>query len=92
MAGREAVWHLMWPGEFRWELDTVVHTHNPSTREVEAGGLRFQDTPGLQTECLSSGWVGDVRATRENRIVGRKLVFSFLIVTTGQPCCELTIQ
>lgn len=55
VAGREALWHLTWPGEFRWELDTVVHTCNPSTPEVEAGGLRFQDQPGLQTECLASG-------------------------------------
>lgn len=99
MAGREAVWHLVWPGEFRWEPDTVVHTHNPSIPEAEAGGLRFQDQPGLQTECLSSGygwegwgWVGDVRATRGNGVVGRQLVSPFLILTTGQPCCERTIQ
>lgn len=60
-AGREAaVWHLMLPGEFRWELDKVVHSHNPSTPEAEAGGLRVQDQPGLHIECLSSGrgWVG----------------------------------
>lgn len=51
VAGRET----LWPGEFRWELDTVVHICNPSTPEVEARGLRFQDQPGLQTECLASG-------------------------------------
>lgn len=55
-AGREAaLWHLMLPGEFRWELDKVVHSHNPSTPEAEAGGLRVQDQPGLHIECLSSG-------------------------------------
>lgn len=45
----------MLPGEFRWELDKVVHGHNPGTLEAEAGGLGVQDQSGLHTECLSSG-------------------------------------
>lgn len=40
VAGTEVMWHLVWPGEFRWEPDAVVHTRNPSTPEAEAGGLR----------------------------------------------------
>lgn len=49
VAGREAaVWHLVLPGEFRWESDKVVYSRSPSTLEAEAGGLRFQDQPELQ--------------------------------------------
>jgi hypothetical protein len=35
------------------EPGMVVHTCNPSTQEVEAGGWCFQDLPGLQRETLS---------------------------------------
>jgi hypothetical protein len=30
----------------------VVHSYNPSTREVEAGGSQVQGQPGLQSEIL----------------------------------------
>jgi hypothetical protein len=31
----------------------VVHTYNPSTQEVEAGGSQVQSQPGLYSKTLS---------------------------------------
>jgi hypothetical protein len=35
----------------------VVHTYNPSTREVEAGGSRVPDQPGLPRDFVSKNQV-----------------------------------
>jgi hypothetical protein len=41
------------PEELHLKLSVVVHACNPGTRESEAGGLRFQSHPGLQSEALA---------------------------------------
>lgn len=62
----------MLSGQFRWELVEVEHSHNPSTPEAEAGGLRVKTSLGYILNAYLQGeggkeweWVGAVRARSE---------------------------
>jgi hypothetical protein len=57
----------------REEWDMVVHTSNPSTWEIEAGGQRVTCQPGLQGNTLSQTKQNDRKLTESIHFIGKKV-------------------